>query len=184
MKDFFDPYCIEDSTLPEEAKNFKTLKKKYYKYPAICFKTEDDKIQKLLKWLSKKTKRDIVIPTLDQWSYVATNKGSTDYCLGDEEVEDLADSDRRYENILMDLDDDPDKILKVASFAPNKDIKVYDMCGNLYEMVDVDGEIMYVGNSYSSYIVKSSEVEAEDITEEVGPSLGLRVFYIEDLADE
>ena len=180
FKTYFDKFCIEDSFLPEEAKDFKNVDEEYYQYPAVCFKV--DKIDKFIKWVRKKTKRDIVIPEASTWAYVATNGKTTDYCWGDTPPEELAQDDNLPENIyLEDLDNDT-KIEKTGSFPKSK-LGLYDMCGNVFELVKQDGELGYKGNSFSSYIELSNQ-EAELYTDDVNPTLGIRLFYIKDLADE
>ncbi len=179
-KKYFDQYCIDESYLPEEAKNYKKLDKKYYRYPAVCFKV--DKIDKFLSWVSKKTKRAMIIPDSKDWGYVASNSNSTDYCWGDESPQDLLEEEKLPENIYLDDSSDISTIQKVASYPKSKS-GLYDMCGNLFELTKDDGELTYKGNSFSSYI-ETSDGDSEEYSDDINPALGLRLFYIKDLKDE
>jgi hypothetical protein len=178
-KKYFDTYCIEDSELPEEAKDFKNIDKEYYNYPAVCFKV--DKIDKFLKWVGKKAQRDIVIPQFDDWKYIATNSDSSDYCWGNKSLDELIEDEEKPENIYFEDSDDSTTIKEVKKFPKSK-TGVYDMCGNIYEMVYFDGELSFAGNSYSSYIAKS-DAEPEAYNDDINPSLGLRLFYIKNLGE-
>ncbi|MEA2017284.1 MAG: SUMF1/EgtB/PvdO family nonheme iron enzyme [Campylobacterota bacterium] len=180
-KSSFDQYCIDDSFLPEDTKNFKNIDEEFYQYPAVCFKV--DNIEKFTKWVSKKIKRDIVIPDASDWSYVASNSDTTDYCWGNATPDDLVDEERKPENIYIEgLDEEESTIQKVASYPKSKN-GIYDMCGNVFELVMQDGELGYKGNSFSSYI-ETSQGEAEAYSDDVNSNLGLRLFYIKDLTNE
>ena len=180
FKDYFDSICVDDSILPEEAKDFKNVSSEYYKYPAICFNV--DRVEEFVKWMSKKIKRKLVIPEVSDWIYVATNSGTTKYCWGNEAPEDLVDKDRLPENIYLEERDEQTTIEKVDSREKSLS-GIYGMCGNTFEMVKVDGELGYKGNSYLSYVEDTSG-EAEDYEDEINSMLGLRLFYIEGEADE
>ena len=179
-KKYFDQYCIDESFLPEEAKDFKNISQEYYRYPAICFKV--DKIDGFINWVSKKTKRDITIPSVADWEYVASNSDTTDYCWGDATPEELEEEEQLPENIYLENSDIQSSIMPVAKFPKSK-AGVYDMCGNVFELTKQDGELTYKGNSFSSYI-EESRGDAEYYSDEVNPSLGLRLFYIKDLTNE
>ena len=179
-KRYFDQYCIDNSFLPEEAKDFKNVDKEYYRYPAVCFKV--DRIGDFIKWVSDKTKRDIVIPDAKVWGYVASNSDTTDYCWGNQTPEELIEEEILPENIYLDNLNQESSIMEVAKFPKSK-LGLYDMCGNVFELTLQDGEFTYKGNSFSSYI-EISNVEAEYYSDEVNPSLGLRLFYLKDLTNE
>ena len=180
FKRYFDQYCIDDSYLPEEAKDFKHIDEEFYKYPAVCFKV--DKIEKFVNWVSEKTQRKIIVPVASDWAFVATNSATTDYCWGNATPEDLLEEERLPENIYIEGGDQDTTIQKTASFAKSKS-GIYDMCGNVFELVMQDGELGYKGNSFSSYIEMSGG-EAESYEDDVNPTLGLRLFYIKDLTNE
>lgn len=179
-KKYFDQYCIDNSFLPEEAKDFKNTPEEFYEYPAVCFKI--DKIDDFVSWISKKTQRDMIIPTVEDWSYVASNSGTTDYCWGNQTPEDLEDDGELPENIYLSTNENDSTILPVASFEPSLS-GVYDMCGNIFELTLQDGEFMYKGNSFSSYI-ELSDGMAEYYSDEVNYNIGLRLFYKKDVTNE
>ena len=180
FKKSFDQYCIDESYLPEEAKNYKKVSQEFYQYPAVCFKV--DNIQKFISWVSKKTKRDIVIPNREDWAYVASNSKTTNYCWGNMEPEELIEEDSLPENIYIEGIDLESTITKTASY-PKSLNGFYDMCGNVFELVLEDGDLAYKGNSFSSYIEKSTD-EAERYSDDINSNLGLRLFYIKDLTNE
>lgn len=176
-KYFFDTYCLEDSTLPEGARDFKNVEEEYYDYPAVCYKQE--KIQDILEWLSQKVGKKITLATSDEWSYVATNANTTKYCWGNESVDELIENEKVVENIFIESEDYPQdgepRLRKIQSFPPSK-LGFYDMCGNGYELVKQDGEFMIKGNSYISYIEESAAPALEyDYT--LNPLITLRVLY-------
>ena len=179
-KRYFDQYCIDESLLPEEAKNYKKVPQEYYKYPAVCFKV--DNIDGFLSWVSKKIKRDVIIPKSEDWSYVATNGGTTDYCWGNATPDELLEDDKLPENIYLEENDKDTTIEKVGSYSKSK-LGIYDMCGNVFELVKQDGDLGYKGNSFSSYIEVTND-EAEMYEDDINPTLGLRLFYIKDLTNE
>ncbi|MCK5294761.1 MAG: SUMF1/EgtB/PvdO family nonheme iron enzyme [Arcobacteraceae bacterium] len=179
-KRYFDQYCIDNSDLPEEAKNFKTVDEEFYNYPAICFKV--DKIEKFTKWISEKTQRDIIVPDVSDWSYVATNSDTTDYCWGNQSPEELIEEEILPENIYLENNEEYSTISKLATYPKSK-TGIYDMCGNVFELVIQEEELAYKGNSFSSYIGMSSD-EGEEYSDDVNPTLGLRLFYIKDLTNE
>lgn len=180
-KKHFDQYCIDESHLPEEAKDFKNVGEEFYDYPAICFKI--DYIDNFLKWVSKKSSREMIIPETADWSYVASNSDTTDYCWGNEDPEDLLEEGEIPENIYIEgSDDEYSTIQKVGSYPKSK-AGVYDMCGNVFEMTMQDGDFAFKGNSFSSY-VENSRGEAEGYSDESNSVLGLRLFYIKDLTNE
>ena len=174
FKKNFDKYCIEDSTLPEEAWDFKNVDTKYYDYPAVCYNIE--KIPKFIKWLSKVTDKDIYIPTFDDWVYVATNSQSTKYPWGDKSVEELAEDDERVENIYYPDSKDV-SISKIRTFTKSLS-GIYDLGGNLFELVMFEDEYYYKGNSFSSFI-EETDGEPSEYESDLGASIGLRVFYKE-----
>jgi len=180
FKKTFDSYCLDESLLPEEAKDYKNITSEYYNYPAVCFKV--DKIDKFLKWVSKKIKRQIILPTSKDWGYVASNANSTTYCWGDESVEDLASEDELPENIYIEDKDEDTTISQVAKYKKSK-LGLYDMCGNVFELTKDEDGLTYKGNSFSSYI-EESVGEGEEYSDDINPSLGLRLFYIKDLTNE
>ena len=177
VKHYFDTYCLEDSTLPEEARDYKNVDKEYYDYPAVCYKQE--KIKDILKWLSKKVGKKITLPTSSEWSYVATNANTTKYCWGNETVEELVEDEKVVENIFIDDEDYPHdgepRLQKVKSFPASK-LGMYDMCGNGYELVQEGGEFMIKGNSYISYI-EESDAPALEYDYTLNPLITLRVVY-------
>jgi len=180
FKKTFDSYCLDESLLPEEAKDYKNITSEYYNYPAVCFKV--DKIDKFLEWVSKKIKRQIILPTSKDWGYVASNANSTTYCWGDESVEDLASEDELPENIYIEDKDEDTTISQVAKYKKSK-LGLYDMCGNVFELTKDEDGLTYKGNSFSSYI-EESVGEGEEYSDDINPSLGLRLFYIKDLTNE
>ncbi|SFV75284.1 Secreted protein with uncharacterized domain [hydrothermal vent metagenome] len=170
---YFDQYCLGDSTLPEGAKNIKNASKEFYDYPAVCMNI--DRVEEIVKWLSKKTKKDLVIPSVEDWSYVASNGDTTDYCWGNETLDEMKDEGVKYANIYYE--DDEDTSITPIKQYPKSKMGMYDMCGNTYELVK-DGEVFMVkGNSYISYIEKSN-APAIDYGTDLNAELGLRVEYI------
>jgi len=180
FRQYFDDYCIDESYLPDDAKDFQNLSEEYFKYPALCFKVE--KVEKFVKWVAKKTKRKLVIPKATDWSYIATNCDTTTNCWGNATPDDLVDVEQLPENIYVDGRDDESTITKVAQYPKSK-FGLYDMCGDLYEFVKIEDEIGYKGNSFSSYIQDANE-DPEEFSDDANPSLGLRLFYIKDLSYE
>jgi hypothetical protein len=176
-KHYFDKYCLEDSTLPKEAKDFKNVSSNYYDYPAVCYKLE--KIDDILKWLSKKIHKKVILPTPQEWSYIASNANTTKYCWGNKEIEELLEDEIIPENIYIENEEykseEEPKLYPIKSFPPSK-LGIYDMCGNGYELVK-DGDEYYIkGNSYISYIEESNAPALEyDYT--LNPSITLRVEY-------
>jgi len=114
---------------------------------------------------------------------VASNSDTTDYCWGNATPDDLLDEGKKPENIYIDgLDEEESTIQKVALYPKSKS-GIYDMCGNVFELVIQDGELGYKGNSFSSYI-EMADGEAESYEDDVNPTLGLRLFYLKDLTNE
>ena len=105
--------------------------------------------------------------------------GTTDYCWGNTTPEELLDEDTLPENIYLDGLDKDYKIEKVASYTKSTS-GIYDMCGNVYELVTSDGELAFKGNSFSSYI-ELSQGEADSYEDGINNSLGLRLVYLKDL---
>lgn len=176
----FDQYCIDESYLPEDAKNYKDISQEFYEYPAVCFKV--DNIQKFISWVAKKTKRDIVVPSREDWAFVASNSETTGYCWGNKEPDELLDEDTLPENVYIEGADMQSAITKTGSY-PKSLNGFYDMCGNVFELVMESGELAYKGNSFSSYIERSVG-EAELYADDINSNLGLRLFYVKDLTNE
>jgi len=176
----FDQYCIDESSLPDEAKDYKNITSEFFDYPAVCFKV--DKIDTFIKWVSKKINRDIVIPSSNEWGYVASNSQTTEYCWGDESLDDLIDEDIVPENIYLENSDTQSAIKKVAKYPKSKS-GLYDMCGNVFELTKDEDELTYKGNSFSSYI-EVSIGDGEVYSQDINSNLGLRLFYIKDLTNE
>ena len=169
---YFDEYCLEDSFLPPEAKDMKNVAPEFYNYPAICMKI--DKIEDIMKWLSQKTQKELMIPRVVDWSYVASNANSTSYCWGNETLEELKEDEQTPENIYYE--DEKDTTIEPVAQHKASLMGMYDMCGNVHELVK-DGEVFMVkGNSFISYIEKS-DAPAMDYGYDLSPALGLRLFY-------
>ena len=179
-KKHFDQYCINESFLPEEAKDYKNISEEFYEYPAICFKV--DYVENFIKWASKKTNRELVIPDAKDWSFVASNSDTTEYCWGNEEPQDLLEDGVIPENIYIENSDEESTIKKVAQYPKSKS-GIYDMCGNVFELTMQEGDFSFKGNSFSSYVA-SSRGEADSYSDDINAALGLRLFYIKDLTDD
>lgn len=176
---YFDQHCIDDSFLPEEAKDFKNISSEYYDYPAVCFKI--DEVGGFINWLSNKTNREIVIPSVKDWAYVASNGDTTDFCWGNQTPKELEREDILPENIAIKTNT-KNTIEKINQF-PKSQSGVFDMCGNVFEIAMEGDEVRYKGNSFSSYIEYSRD-KAERYTDGINPNLGLRPFYIKDIINE
>jgi hypothetical protein len=174
FEEYFDDFCVEDSTLPDDAKDFNHIGSDFYDYPAICFRVE--KIDDFLRWFSKKSHKNVKIPPFSKWSYAATNGGINNYCWGDEEAKAIS-KQKRPENIFIDESEDTQ--IKKIKLYPKSKSGFYDLCGNVFELVtDEQGKLAIAGNSYSSYIVKSKNA-IDNYNEEATSSLGIRFFYEE-----
>ena len=175
QRKYFDSYCIDDSTLPEEAKDFENISQEYYDYPAICFKVE--RIDEFLDWLSEKVEKKIVLPNPDDWSYVASNANSSDYCWGNDTLEDLNIDEVQPENIYYENGEDT-SLKPVKQFEKTR-LGIYDMCGNVHELVKDEGYLMVKGNSYISFI-EYSNAPAQEYNPDLNYMTGIRAFYIKE----
>ena len=134
-----------------------------------------EKVEEFLRWLSNKIQQELIIPSVVDWSYVASNKNQTKYCWGNETMKQLKENGLIPENI--NYNDEGNTTLKKVKQYKSSKLGIYDMCGNTHELVK-DGEVFMVkGNSYKSDIEKSDEAPM-DFGYDLGPMLGLRVFYI------
>jgi len=174
---YFDKYCLQDSVLPENAKDIKNIDAQYYNYPAVCYKI--DKIDVIIKWLSKKVGKKLVIPEVDDWSYIASNSNSSDYCWGNQTIEELNEDEVKHENIYYE--DGIDTSIEPIKKYGKSILGMYDMCGNVHELVKKNDVYMIKGNSFISYIEKS-DAPAMEYADDLSASLGLRVFYIRENA--
>ncbi len=172
---YFDKYCLEDSTLPEEAKVITTVTPEYYNYPAVCYKLE--RIDEIVEWISEKTDKELVIPDVTDWSYIASNANSSDYCWGNHSIKTLNEDGVKHENIYHE-DEVDTKIEPVKSYSKSI-LGMYDMGGNVHELVKSKSTYMIKGNSFISYIERSN-APAIEYEESLSPSLGLRLFYIKE----
>lgn len=172
---YFDKYCIEDSVLPQQAKNFSKVNEIYYDYPAVCFKVE--KINDLLQWLSKKTAKKIILPTPEQWSYVASNLNTSTYCWGNESIEELNDDESTPANIYYENNDDT--CIQPIKQYPHSMVGMYDMCGNIHELVVKNHRYGTKGMSYISFMEESNAPMA-DYDEELNSAIGIRILYKKD----
>ncbi len=179
VKKYFDQYCIDNSFLPESAKDFKNAKDENLEYPAVCFKV--DAMNDFMTWLSNKTNREMVIPTVDDWAYVASNGDTTNFCWGNQTPGELEDEELLPENIYLKTHKDQ-AIMKVQQFPKSKS-GIYDMCGNVFELTVEDNDLKYKGNSFSSYIENSRD-KASRYSDDINQNLGLRPFYIKDVTNE
>jgi hypothetical protein len=172
FKKNFDTFCIEDSVLPEQAWDFKSVGEEYYDYPAVCYNI--DKIPAFIKWLSKVTDKELVIPTYEEWVYVATNSESSEYPWGDKSVDELVEDDEQPENIHYP-DGDDTAITKIRSFSKSLS-NLYDIGGNVFEFVMYEDEYYYKGNSYSSFIEETAG-EPSEYESDINNTIGLRLIY-------
>jgi len=172
---YFDKYCLEDSPLPEDAKNFKSVASEFYEYPAVCFKAE--KVDGFMKWLSKKTRKNIVFPSSEEWSYVASNANSSDYCWGNETIQELNEDELRPENIYYE--DNLDTTIEAVKQHKKSILGIYDMCGNVHELVKDDDELAIKGTSYISFL-ENSNAPALEYDDGLNTSVGIRAFYIKE----
>ena len=170
---YFDKYCIEDSILPDGAKDFKNLGEEYYDYPAVCFKVE--KVDEFMAWLAKKIGKNITFATPDEWSYVASNSNSSEFCWGNADIAELNEDGLMPENIYYENQEDT-FIQPIKKFKKSL-LGMYDMCGNVHELVKEEGSFMLKGNSYISFI-ESSNAPALEYDESLSPMVGIRAFYI------
>lgn len=170
---YFDKYCIEDSVLPEDAKDFEYLNEEYYDYPAVCFKLE--KVNEFMDWLSKKIGKKVTLPKEDEWSYVASNSNSSEFCWGNATIAELNEDGLTPENIYYENQEDT-FIQPIKQFKKSM-LGMYDMCGNVHELVK-DGESFLIkGNSYISFI-ESSNAPALEYDYSLNSMIGIRPFYI------
>ncbi len=174
QRKYFDSYCIDDSTLPDEAKDFANVSEEYYGYPAVCFQLE--RIDEFLAWLSEKVGKKIEFPSADDWSYVASNSNSSDYCWGNDTLEELNLDEARPENIYYENGEDT-YLQPIKKFKKSK-LGMYDMCGNIHEFVIESGQLMIKGNSYISYI-ENSNAPAQEFSSDLNTMTGIRAFYTE-----
>ncbi len=169
---YFDRYCVQDSLLPEDAKDFKNISSEYYEYPAVCFKPQ--RVAEFVEWLGKKLGKRLSFATPDEWSYVASNASSSEYCWGNATLDELNEDGLKPANIYYE-DQQDTTIEKVKSFKKSR-LGIYDMCGNVHELVK-DGDVyMIEGNSYISF-VEPSNAPALEYEESLNPMIGLRAFY-------
>ena len=169
----FDNFCVEDSFLPNKAKNYLKIKKNFYNYPAVCFRISN--LDKFLEWVSLKINRKVELPSVEEWSYIATNAKTTKYCWGNQTVDQLIEDEEKPENIVY-TEDMSMQIKKVKTFEASL-TGIYDMCGNVYELVKDDkDEIMVKGNSYTSFVQKSDGYP-EVFSDDLNLDTGLRLFY-------
>jgi len=172
QRKYFDEFCIEDSTLPEQARDFKNITKEYYDYPAVCFKV--NKIDDFLDWLSLKVDKKLKLPSSQQWSYVASNANSSDFCWGNDNLEELNLDESQPENIYYENDEDT--YLQPIKQYEKSLLGMYDMCGNVHEFVEDEGVLMIKGNSYISFI-ENSNAPAQEYSPDLNTMIGMRVFY-------
>ncbi|MCW8838146.1 MAG: SUMF1/EgtB/PvdO family nonheme iron enzyme [Thiovulaceae bacterium] len=172
QRKYFDSFCIDDSTLPDEAKDFSNIYEDFYEYPAVCFKVE--KIDEFIEWISTKINKKVKIPTPDEWSYVASNSNSSDYCWGNDTLEELNLDEVQPENIYYENNEDT-FIKPIKQFEKSR-LGMYDMCGNVHEFVKDGNTLMIKGNSYISFI-ENSNAPAQEYTPELNTMIGIRVFY-------
>jgi len=170
---YFDKYCIEDSVLPEDAKDFKNIKEEYFDYPAVCFKV--DKVDEFMSWLAKKIGKKITLPTAKEWSYVASNSNSSEFCWGNASIDELNEDGLTPENIYYENQEDT-FIQPIKKFKKSL-LGMYDMCGNVHELVQDGNDFMLKGNSYISFI-ESSNAPALEYDESLNAMIGIRAFYI------
>ena len=170
---YFDKYCIEDSLLPDDAKNFKNLDEEFYDYPAVCFKVQ--RVEEFMTWLGKKVGKDLTFATPSEWSYVASNASSSEYCWGNAEIAELNEDGLKPENIYYE--DSQDTTLQPIKKFEKSLLGMYDMCGNVHELVKDGDEFMLKGNSYISFI-ESSNAPALEYDKNLNAMIGLRAFYI------
>lgn len=174
QRKYFDSYCIEDSTLPQDAKDFENVSEKYYAYPAVCFKVE--RVNDFLDWLSEKVGKKIIFPSAEDWSYVASNSNTSDYCWGNDSLEELNLDEVKPENIYYENGEDT-YLQPIKKYKKSK-LGMYDMCGNVHEFVKEDGRLMIKGNSYISYLEKSN-APAQEFNPDLNTMIGIRAFYVE-----
>lgn len=170
---YFDKYCIEDSILPDGAKDFKNLGEEYYDYPAVCFKVE--KVDEFMAWLAKKIGKKITFASPEEWSYVASNSNSSEFCWGNAEIAELNEDGLTPENIYYENQEDT-FIQPIKKFTKSL-LGMYDMCGNVHELVKEEDAFMLKGNSYISFI-ESSNAPALEYDQGLSPMIGIRPFYI------
>lgn len=172
QRKYFDSYCIDDSTLPDDAKEFSEISEDYYDYPAVCFKVE--KVDEFLSWLSEKVEKNIKLPTSEEWSYVASNANSSDYCWGNDTLEDLNIDEVEPENIYYENGEDT--YIKPVKQHQKSRLGMYDMCGNVHELVKDGGHIMIKGTSYISFI-EYCNAPAQEYNYDLNSMTGIRAFY-------
>ena len=170
---YFDKYCIEDSTLPDGAKDFKNLSEEFYDYPAVCFKVQ--RAEEFMEWLGKKVGKQLRFATPDEWSYVASNANSSEYCWGNATLDELNEDGRKPENIYYK--DSQDTFLQPIKKYEKSQLGIYDMCGNVHELVKKGDQFMIKGNSYISFI-ESSNAPALEYDDTLNSMIGIRPFYI------
>jgi len=174
QRKYFDSYCIDDSTLPEEAKDFANITEEYYDYPAVCFQVE--RVDDFLQWLSERVGKKIEFPSADDWSYVASNSNSSDFCWGNDTLEELNLDEARPENIYYENGEDT-FLQPIKKYKKSK-LGMYDMCGNVHEMVKEGGILKIKGNSYISYLERSG-APCQEFSYDLNTMIGIRPFYVE-----
>ena len=173
QRKYFDSYCIDDSTLPQEAKDFANLGEEYYDYPAVCFKVE--RVDEFMSWLSKQVGKKINFPTTEEWSYVASNSNSSEFCWGNDTLEELNMDEVQPENIYYENNEDT--YIKPIKQHTKSRLGMYDMCGNVHEFVKDDDILMIKGNSYISFI-EASSAPAQEFSPDLNTMIGIRAFYV------
>ncbi len=126
-------------------------------------------------WLSKRVGKKLKFPTTEEWSYIASNSNSSEYCWGNATIEELNEDGLKPENIYYE-DDEDTTIKEIKKYAKSM-LGMYDMCGNVHELVKDENEFMIKGNSYISFI-ESSSAPALEYDEGLSPMIGIRAFYI------
>lgn len=172
---YFDSYCLEDSFLPEEVKDFRDIGEEYFDYPAVCFKPE--MVEEFMEWMSERLDKKIVLVSSEDWSYVASNANSSKFCWGNESLNELNLEELQPENIYYENGENT-SITPVKQFSKSR-IGMYDMCGNVHELVKDNGIIAIKGNSYISYIEESTAL-AMEYEDGLSPATGIRAFYIKE----
>lgn len=167
--DLIDSECLKKTI-------YKKLppKNKYNDYPAVCF--EDEGVDNYIKFLnSQEDSKNIRLMTENEWVFFASNAKQTKYCWGDEEVKKLLK--RKIYPANFDYGDNKKRnFSKVTKYEKNL-IGAYNMCGNAFEMVEDDGDKMYIGFSYQSELNPIEDSYTRDKSSRMNKYIGLRLFY-------